>query len=83
MKSHPPLNLRAYQGRRVHDVVEALLPHRNATETFLSIFLSRKNIPYFKILINVRTYNTYNENIVSFNALNMSVILLLDIGVFS
>jgi hypothetical protein len=44
---------------------------------------NRKNISYFDILINLRTYITYNENISSFNVLDMSVILLLDIGVFS
>jgi hypothetical protein len=59
------------------DVVETLLPYRNATKTFLPIF------DLEKILISLRTYITYNENIASFNVLNMSVILLLDIGVFS
>jgi hypothetical protein len=35
------------------DVVEALLPYRNATKIFLSIFDLEKNISYFKILINL------------------------------
>jgi hypothetical protein len=42
---------------------------------------SQKNILYFKILFNL-TYITYNENIASFKVFNMSVILLLDIGLF-
>jgi hypothetical protein len=49
------------------DVVEALLPYRNATNIFLQI---SKNVLYFKILINLRTYITYNENIASFNVLH-------------
>jgi hypothetical protein len=44
------------------DVVEALLPYRNTTNIFLQI---SKKISYFKILINLRTYITYNENIAS------------------
>jgi hypothetical protein len=46
-------------------------------------FSISKNVSYFKTLINVGTYITYNENIASFNVCNMSVILQLDIGVFS
>jgi hypothetical protein len=46
------------------DVGEALLPYRNATNIFLQI---SKRFSYFKILINLRTYITYNENIASFN----------------
>jgi hypothetical protein len=49
------------------DAVEALLPYRNATNIFLKI---SKKLSYFKILINLRTYITYNENIASFNVLN-------------
>jgi hypothetical protein len=49
------------------NVVEALLPYRNATNIFLQI---AKNVSYFKILINLRTYITYNENIASFNVLH-------------
>jgi hypothetical protein len=49
------------------DVVEALLPYRNATNIFLQI---SKNVSYFKILINLRTYITYNEDIASFNVLH-------------
>jgi hypothetical protein len=49
------------------DVGEALLPYRNATNIFLQI---SKKISYLKILINLRTYITYNENIVSFNVLH-------------
>jgi hypothetical protein len=49
------------------DVGEALLPCRNATNIFLQI---SKKFSYFKILINLRTYITYNENIVSFNVLH-------------
>jgi hypothetical protein len=30
----------------------------------------QKNVLYFKILINLRTYITYNENIASFNVLH-------------
>jgi hypothetical protein len=36
-----------------------------------------------KTLINLGTYITYNGNIANFNVFNMSVILLLDTGVFS
>jgi hypothetical protein len=49
------------------DVGEALLPYRNATNIFLQI---SKKCSYFKILINLRTYITYNENISSFNVLH-------------
>jgi hypothetical protein len=49
------------------DVGEALLPYRNATNIFLQI---PKKFSYIKILINLRTYITYNENIASFNALH-------------
>jgi hypothetical protein len=49
------------------DAVEALLPYRNATNIFLQI---SKRFSYFKILINLRTYITYNENIASFNVLH-------------
>jgi hypothetical protein len=49
------------------DAIEALLPYRNATNIFLQI--SKKN-SYFEILINLRTYITYNENIASFNVLH-------------
>jgi hypothetical protein len=47
--------------------VEALFPYRNATNIFLQI---SKKISYLKILINLRTYITYNKNIASFNALH-------------
>jgi hypothetical protein len=66
----------------------AVLPYGNATKIFLPIFYFEKNISFFKILINLRTYITYNESIDSFNVLHkpfywdMSVILLLDIGLF-
>jgi hypothetical protein len=66
------------------DVVEALLPYRNATNIFLQI---SKKCSYFKILINLRTYITYNENIASLNVLykpgyqDISVIFMLDIGI--
>jgi hypothetical protein len=63
------------------DVVEALLLYRNANKNNSANFRARKNISYFKILINQRTHITYNENIACFNVFNMSVILLLDIGV--
>jgi hypothetical protein len=56
----------ANRGIGYMDVVEALLPYRNATNIFLQI---SKKFSYFKILINVRTYITYNENIASFNML--------------
>jgi hypothetical protein len=49
------------------DVVEALLPYRNKTNIFLQI---SKIFSYFKILITLRTYITYDENIVSFNVLH-------------
>jgi hypothetical protein len=49
------------------DVGEALLPYRKATNIFLQI---SKKLSYFKILINLRTYITYNENIASFNVLH-------------
>jgi hypothetical protein len=49
------------------DVAEALLPYRIATNIFLQI---SKKVSYFKILINLRTYITYNENIDSFNVLH-------------
>jgi hypothetical protein len=62
------------------DVVEALLHYKNATKIFLPIFDFEKNISYLKKLITLRTYN---ENTASFNVFNMSVILLLNIGVFS
>jgi hypothetical protein len=48
------------------DVGEALLPYRNATNIFLQI---SKKISHFKILINLRTYITYND-IASFNVLH-------------
>jgi hypothetical protein len=56
------------------DVGETLLPYRNATNIFLQI---SKKISYFKILINLRTYITYNENIASFNVLHKSFIRIL------
>jgi hypothetical protein len=56
-----------YRGVGYMDVVEALLPYRNATNIFLQI---SKNVSYFKILINLRTYITYNKNIASFNVLH-------------
>jgi hypothetical protein len=65
------------------DVVKALLPYQPKQPKCFASFRSRKNISYFKILINLRTYITYNENIANFNVFNMSVILLLDIGVIS
>jgi hypothetical protein len=49
------------------DAVEALLPYRNATNIFLQI---SKKFSYLKILINLRTYITCNENIASFNVLH-------------
>jgi hypothetical protein len=49
------------------DVVEALLPYRNSTNILLQI---SNKFSYFKILINLRTYITYNENIASFNVLH-------------
>jgi hypothetical protein len=49
------------------DVVEALLPYRNATNIFQQI---SKNVSYFKMLINLRTCITYNKNIASFNVLH-------------
>jgi hypothetical protein len=48
------------------DVVESLLPYRNATKILLLIFDSEKNISYFKVLINLRTYIKCNENIAEF-----------------
>jgi hypothetical protein len=63
----------SFQGRRMHGCGEALLPYRNATNIFLQI---SKNVSYFKILINLRTYITYNENIYQ----DISVIFMLDIG---
>jgi hypothetical protein len=55
------------RGVEYMDVVEALFPYRNATNIFLQI---SKKFSYFKILINLRTYITYNENIASFNVLH-------------
>jgi hypothetical protein len=55
------------RGTGYMDAVEALLPYRNATNIFLQI---SKKFSYFKILINLRTYITYNENITSFNVLH-------------
>jgi hypothetical protein len=51
-------------------VAGALLPFRNATKIFQAIFHFEKNISCIKILINLRTYSTYNENIASFNVLH-------------
>jgi hypothetical protein len=45
------------------DAVEALLPYRNATNIFVPIFDFEKKMSYFKILTNLRTYITHNENI--------------------
>jgi hypothetical protein len=53
------------------DVGEALPPYRNATDIFLQI---SKNCSYFKILINLRTCITYNENTASFNVLHKQFI---------
>jgi hypothetical protein len=53
------------------DVVETLLPYRNATNIFLQI---SKQFSYFKILINLRAYITYYENIASFNVLHIPFI---------
>jgi hypothetical protein len=64
------------------DMVEALLSYRNSTKTFLPILNLEKKYFILQILINLRIYITYNENIASFNVFNMSDILLLDIGVF-
>jgi hypothetical protein len=36
------------------DVVQALICYRNEIKTFLPIFDLKKNISYFKILINLR-----------------------------
>jgi hypothetical protein len=55
------------------DVEEALLLYRNATKIFLQI---SKNCSNFKILINLRTYITYNENIASFNVLHKPFIMI-------
>jgi hypothetical protein len=58
------------------DVVEALLPYRNATNIYLQI---KKKNSYFKILINLRTYITYNENIASFNVLHKPFIRIYEL----
>jgi hypothetical protein len=57
------------------DAVEALLPYRNATNIFPQI---SKKISY--LLINLRTYITYNENIVSFNVLQWRLVAQIDGG---
>jgi hypothetical protein len=51
--------------------------HRNATNMFLQI---SKKFSYFKILINVGTYITYNENIASFNVLYKSFIRIYQLS---
>jgi hypothetical protein len=56
------------------DAVEALFPYRNETNIFLQI---SKKISYLKILINLRTYITYNENTIY---QDISVIFMLDMG---
>jgi hypothetical protein len=48
------------RGVECMDVGEALLPYRNATKL-------KKKISYFKLLINLRTYN---KHIASFNVFN-------------
>jgi hypothetical protein len=53
------------------DVVEALLAYKNATTYFRKF---KKKSSYFKILINLRTYITYNENIASFKVLHKAFI---------
>jgi hypothetical protein len=61
------------QGRRVHGCggsIASLLHYRNATKIFPPIFYFKKIFHTSKILINLRTYITYNENIASFNVLN-------------
>jgi hypothetical protein len=58
------------------DAVEALLPYRNATNIFLQI---SEKISYFKILINLRTYLTYIENIASFNVLHRPFIRIYEL----
>jgi hypothetical protein len=50
--------------------------------------LKKKNVSYFKLLINLRTYITYNENIASFNVLHkpfirIDVIFFLYAGNFT
>jgi hypothetical protein len=61
----------ASRGVDCMDVGEALLPYGNATNIFLQI---SRNFSYFKILINLRTYITYNENNASFNVLHKQFI---------
>jgi hypothetical protein len=61
------------------NVVEALLPYRNATNIFLQI---SKKFSYFKILINLRTCITYNENIASFNVLHKPFIRIYQLFSF-
>jgi hypothetical protein len=53
-----------------------MFPYRNATNIFLPIFDLKKNISYFKILMNLRTYITHNENIASFNVLHEPFIMI-------
>jgi hypothetical protein len=57
-------------------------PIEMQTKHFCQFSIS-KNISYFKTIINLRTYITYNENIATFNVFNMPVIVILDIGIFS
>jgi hypothetical protein len=64
---------RLQQGHRVHvcgENIASLLPYRNSTKNISANIQFRKNISYFKILIILRTYITYNENIASFNVLH-------------
>jgi hypothetical protein len=55
------------------DVAEALVPYN---QNISSNFRFRKNISYFKRLLSLRTYITYNENIASFNVLHKPFIML-------
>jgi hypothetical protein len=78
-----------HHGRRVHGCggsIASLLPYRKATKIFLPISILKE---YFilQIVISLRTYITYSENIASFNVLHrpfirMSVIVRLDISIF-
>jgi hypothetical protein len=59
------------QGRRVRGCggsIPSLLPYKNATTIFLPVFDFEKI--YIKILVDLRIYTTYNENIASFNVLH-------------
>jgi hypothetical protein len=56
------------QGRRVHGCGGSIASLQKCNQHI------SKKFSYFKILINLRTYITYNENIASFNVLHKAFI---------